>query len=193
MIFQPSDAQWAIFASRTLKCARSGSAERLQYALAGPRRSGVGFEAFLVLGCSRQDPQQIGEQREVFMLDEKLLGELVESMTQMGGIARAERKPLREFHGNAEIVKKLRRQWFESAGVRRCPARRFGRLRNRERGIRERSGPPKALLTAIKNEPKNVLYKPTDSLFDVRDLTRSKRGIIKEFLLREAVADYNLS
>jgi len=32
-----------------------------------------------------------------------------------------------------------------------------GTLRNWEQGIREPSGPAKALLTAIKNDPKNVL------------------------------------
>jgi putative transcriptional regulator len=41
-------------------------------------------------------------------LNKKLFGELIESMTQMGGIVRGERKPSREFHVDSEMVKKLR-------------------------------------------------------------------------------------
>src|ERR1700676_43283 len=65
--------------SRESICARSGPAERLQHALAGLRCSGVGFEAFLLLVWSRQNLQQVGEQREVLMLDGGLDG-LLQSM-----------------------------------------------------------------------------------------------------------------
>jgi putative transcriptional regulator len=39
-------------------------------------------------------------------VNKKLLGELVESMTQMGAIVRGERKPSREFHVDSETSAK---------------------------------------------------------------------------------------
>jgi putative transcriptional regulator len=91
-------------------------------------------------------------------VNKKLFGELVESMTQTGGIVRGERKLSREFHVDSRMVKKPRAasglsqpKFAALLGVY------VGTLRNWEQGIREPSGPAKALLTAIKNDPKNVL------------------------------------
>jgi putative transcriptional regulator len=41
-------------------------------------------------------------------VNNKLFGERVESMMQMGQIVGGERKPSREFHVNSQMVKKLR-------------------------------------------------------------------------------------
>jgi putative transcriptional regulator len=91
-------------------------------------------------------------------VNKRLFGELVESMTQMSEIVRGERKPSREFHVDSEMIKKLR----AASGLSQPKFAALlhvdvGTLRNWEQGIREPSGPAKALLTAIKNDPKNVL------------------------------------
>jgi putative transcriptional regulator len=77
-------------------------------------------------------------------------------MAQIGQIVRVKRSPSREFHVNSEMVKKLP----PASGLSQP---RFaallpvdvGTLRNWEQGLREPSGPAKALPTEIKNDPKN--------------------------------------
>lgn len=84
--------------------------------------------------------------------------ELLESVQQMDEIVKGERAPSREFHVDAIQVKKIRKatgltqvKFAQRIGIE------IGTLRNWEQGRREPTGPAKALLTAIKNDPKNVL------------------------------------
>jgi putative transcriptional regulator len=79
-------------------------------------------------------------------------------MAQIGQIVRGKRSPSREFHVDSEMVKKLRAASGLSqpkfAALLRVDV---GTLRNWEQGLREHSGPAKALPTAIKNDPKKPL------------------------------------
>lgn len=91
-------------------------------------------------------------------MDKNLFAQLVESMEQMGEIARGERAPSREFTIDAVAVKQVRaatglsqKQFAEIIDVQ------IGTLRNWEQGRREPTGPAKALLKAIKNDPEHVL------------------------------------
>lgn len=84
--------------------------------------------------------------------------ELLESVQQMDEIVKGERSPSREFHVDAIQVKEIRK----ATGLTQVLfAQRIGieiaTLRNWEQGRREPTGPAKALLTAIKNDPKHVL------------------------------------
>ena len=91
-------------------------------------------------------------------MKKKLFAELVESMTQMNEIVRGERAPSREFHIDAVSIKQIRAKVGLSqpkfAALLHVDV---GTLRNWEQGRREPTGPAKALLTAIKNDPANVL------------------------------------
>lgn len=84
--------------------------------------------------------------------------ELLESVQQMDEIVEDKRAPSRKFHVDAIQVKEIR----EATGLTQVQfAQRIGievaTLRNWEQGRREPTGPAKALLTAIKNDPKHVL------------------------------------
>ncbi len=84
--------------------------------------------------------------------------DLLGSVQQMDDIVKGERAPSREFHVDAIQVKEIR----EATGLTQVQfAQRIGievaTLRNWEQGRREPTGPAKALLTAIKNDPKHVL------------------------------------
>lgn len=91
-------------------------------------------------------------------MNKKLFSRLVASMVEMNEIERGNRKPSRVFVVNAVSVKKLRADIGLSqpkfAALLRVDV---GTLRNWEQGIREPTGPAKALLTAIRNDPDNVL------------------------------------
>lgn len=85
-------------------------------------------------------------------------GELLESVQQMDEVVKGERAPSREFHVDAIQVKVIRKatgltqvQFAQRIGIE------VATLRNWEQGRREPTGPAKALLTAIKNDPKHVL------------------------------------
>lgn len=84
--------------------------------------------------------------------------DLLESVQQMDEIVKGERAPSREFHIDAIQVKKIR---IATGLTQLLFAQRIGiqiaTLRNCEQGRREPTGPAKALLTAIKNDPKHVL------------------------------------
>lgn len=84
--------------------------------------------------------------------------ELLESVQQMDEIVKDKRAPSREFHVDAIQVKEIRKatgltqvQFAQRIGIE------VATLRNWEQGRREPTGPAKALLTAIKNDPKHVL------------------------------------
>jgi putative transcriptional regulator len=91
-------------------------------------------------------------------MNKKLFAQLVESVTQMDEIVRGERAPSREFHVDALSIKALR----DMVGLSQPKFAALlhvdvGTLRNWEQGRREPTGPAKALLTAIRRDPKNVL------------------------------------
>jgi putative transcriptional regulator len=83
---------------------------------------------------------------------------LVKGLTEAGEIIRGERAPARETVVDATMVKDIRKKTGLSQ-------RKFAlllsiepsTLQNWEQGRREPQGPAKALLRAIKKDPKNVL------------------------------------
>ncbi|NZA28362.1 transcriptional regulator [Luteimonas sp. SJ-92] len=91
-------------------------------------------------------------------MDRKLFAELVESMTEMGEIARGERAPTREFHVDPTDVKRIRAMTrLSQAKFARLIAVEVGTLRNWEQGRREPTGPAKALLRVIEREPEAAI------------------------------------
>ena len=91
-------------------------------------------------------------------MDNNLFDRLVESMTQMNEILDGERMPSREFIVDPMQVKDIRKatgltqdKFCKLIDVK------LGTLRNWEQGRREPTGPAKALLRAIKNDPEHVL------------------------------------
>jgi putative transcriptional regulator len=79
-------------------------------------------------------------------------------MEQMSEIVRGERSPSREFFIDPEQIKALREQFnLSQAKFARMLDIDIGTLRNWEQGRREPSGPARALLRAIKKDPRNVL------------------------------------
>ena len=91
-------------------------------------------------------------------MDKEIFDRLVESMTQMNEIIDGERAPSREYVIDSVHVKEIR----NATGLTQdkfCKLIdvKMGTLRNWEQGRREPTGPAKALLRAIKNDPKHVL------------------------------------
>lgn len=83
--------------------------------------------------------------------------ELLESVQQMGEITRGERAPSREFHADAVGVKEVR----AATGLSQSKFARLidvpvTTLQNWEQGRREPTGPAKALLRALRNDPESV-------------------------------------
>lgn len=88
----------------------------------------------------------------------KFFDELMESVQQMGEIVRGERQPSREFHVDALQVKEIRKATgLTQAKFAALIDVHLGTLRNWEQGRRDPTGPAKALLKAIHNDPVNVL------------------------------------
>jgi len=91
-------------------------------------------------------------------VNKKLFAELVESMTQMNEIVRGERAPSREFHVDPIAIKALRSKIVLSQPKFAALLHvNVGTLRNWEQGLREPTGPAKALLKAISRDPTHVL------------------------------------
>ena len=91
-------------------------------------------------------------------MDKKLFKRLVESMEQMDEIVRGVRTPSREFYVDAAQVKEIRAlTGLSQPQFARLLHVDVGTLRNWEQGRREPTGPAKALLQAIKTDPKAVL------------------------------------
>ena len=91
-------------------------------------------------------------------MNKKLFERLVESMQQHEEIRRGERAPSRELYVDASAVKAIR----AATGLSQSKFARLldvdvGTLRNWEQGRREPTGPARALLRAIKADPKAVL------------------------------------
>ena len=86
------------------------------------------------------------------------VNKLLESVRQADEILRGIRTPSREFHVDATSVKELRAKLeLSQAKFAALMSVDLGTLRNWEQGRREPTGPAKALLRAIRNDPKNVL------------------------------------
>lgn len=91
-------------------------------------------------------------------MNKKLFADLVESVTQMGEIARGERAPSREFRVDAVAIKALRTETgLSQPRFAALMHVNVGTLRNWEQGLREPTGPAKALLKAIEKDPDHVL------------------------------------
>ncbi len=91
-------------------------------------------------------------------MDKKLFSELLESVQQADEIVRDERAPSREFHIDALQVRQIR----ETTGLSQARFARLihvskGTLTNWEQGRRSPSGPARALLQALRNDPENVV------------------------------------
>jgi putative transcriptional regulator len=91
-------------------------------------------------------------------MNKRLFERLVESMEQHNEIARGKRAPSREFNIDAVAVKQIRAMTeLSQPKFAKLLDVDVGTLRNWEQGRREPTGPAKALLRAIKNDPKAVL------------------------------------
>jgi DNA-binding transcriptional regulator YiaG len=91
-------------------------------------------------------------------MDKKLFHKLVESIGQMNDIVQGVRKPSRSFECDPNSIQAIRKTTGLSqpkfAAILSVDV---ATLRNWEQGRREPTGPAKALLRAIRNDPKNVL------------------------------------
>ncbi|NBA93874.1 NadS family protein [Pseudomonas sp. R5(2019)] len=88
----------------------------------------------------------------------KFFEELMESVQQMDEIVRGEREPSREFTIDALQVKEIRKATgLSQAKFAAIIDVQLATLRNWEQGRRQPTGPAKALLKAIHNDPEHVL------------------------------------
>ena len=88
----------------------------------------------------------------------RLFDELMESVQEMNEVLRGEREPSREFHVDAMQVKEIRKATgLTQAKFAALIDVQLGTLRNWEQGRRDPTGPAKALLKAIHNDPMHVL------------------------------------
>jgi putative transcriptional regulator len=84
--------------------------------------------------------------------------ELLKSVKQAGEIARGERKPSRTFKVDSATIKGLRnRTKLSQPDFAALLGVEVSTLRNWEQGRREPTGPAKALLRAIRNDPERVI------------------------------------
>jgi putative transcriptional regulator len=91
-------------------------------------------------------------------MKKQLFERLVASMEQHGAIIRGEREPARRFRVDAVAVKQIRAiTQLSQPKFARILDVDVGTLRNWEQGRREPTGPAKALLRAIRNNPEAVL------------------------------------
>lgn len=91
-------------------------------------------------------------------MDKKLFERLVESMKQHGEISRGKRAPSRKFQVDSSTVREIRLATkLSQARFAELIKVDVGTLRNWEQGRREPTGPAKALLRAIQNNPRAVL------------------------------------
>jgi putative transcriptional regulator len=91
-------------------------------------------------------------------MEKKLFADLVESMQQHNEIVAGTRKPARVTKVDAQSIKVLRaKAGLTQAKFAALIQVDLSTLRNWEQGRREPTGPAKALIRAIANDPKNVL------------------------------------
>jgi putative transcriptional regulator len=92
------------------------------------------------------------------VMDKRLFAELKKSVSEMDEIVRGEREPSRELIVDAVRVKQIRAATgLSQAKFARLIDVQVTTLRNWEQGRREPTGPAKALLRAIQNDPRHVL------------------------------------
>lgn len=91
-------------------------------------------------------------------MKKNLFNKLLASVEQMGDITRGERAPSREFTIGPDDIKALRaRIGLSQPKFATLMQVEVSTLRNWEQGRRAPTGPAKALLKAIKNDPEHVL------------------------------------
>jgi putative transcriptional regulator len=91
-------------------------------------------------------------------MDRKLFARLAESVQQMDEIVRGERAAARETAIDAVGIKQIRlSHGLSQQKFAKVLDVDVGTLRNWEQGRREPTGPARALLRAIKNDPKHVM------------------------------------
>lgn len=91
-------------------------------------------------------------------MEQKLFSRLLESVEQMDEIVRGERQPSREFIIDALQVKAIRQTTgLSQAKFAAMIDVQVATLRNWEQGRRDPTGPAKALLRAIHNDPAHVI------------------------------------
>ena len=91
-------------------------------------------------------------------MDNQLFEELLESVTEAGQILAGRRKPSRVFVMDAVDVRRIRQSLNLSQSQFAALIHvNVKTLRNWEQGVRAPGGAAAALLTAIRNDPKNVI------------------------------------
>ncbi|EJS1673087.1 DNA-binding transcriptional regulator [Salmonella enterica] len=91
-------------------------------------------------------------------MDKVLFERLTQSMSQMNEIIEGTRKPSRTFHIDAMKIKEIRQaSGLSQSKFAELISVNVDTLRNWEQGRRSPTGPAKALLHAIANDPRNVI------------------------------------
>ncbi|EMB9687438.1 helix-turn-helix domain-containing protein [Salmonella enterica] len=91
-------------------------------------------------------------------MDKVLFERLTQSMSQMNEIIEGIREPSRTFHIDAMKVKEIRQaSGLSQSKFAELISVNVDTLRNWEQGRRSPTGPAKALLRAIANDPRNVI------------------------------------
>ncbi|AHW11875.1 DNA-binding transcriptional regulator [Salmonella enterica] len=91
-------------------------------------------------------------------MDKVLFERLTQSMSQMNEIIEGTRKPSRTFHIDAMKIKEIRQaSGLSQSKFAELISVNVDTLRNWEQGRRSPTGPAKALLRAIANDPRNVI------------------------------------
>ncbi|EID4755098.1 DNA-binding transcriptional regulator [Salmonella enterica] len=91
-------------------------------------------------------------------MDKVLFERLTQSMSQMNEIIEGTRKPSRTFHIDAMKIKEIRQaSGLSQSKFAELISVNVDTLRNWEQGRRSPTGPAKALLRAIANDPRSVI------------------------------------
>ncbi|EJK0723932.1 DNA-binding transcriptional regulator [Salmonella enterica] len=91
-------------------------------------------------------------------MDKVLFERLTQSMSQMNEIIEGTREPSRTFHIDAMNIKEIRQaSGLSQSKFAELISVNVDTLRNWEQGRRSPTGPAKALLRAIANDPRNVI------------------------------------
>ncbi|EEI7844329.1 helix-turn-helix domain-containing protein [Salmonella enterica] len=91
-------------------------------------------------------------------MDKVLFERLTQSMSQMNEIIEGTREPFRTFHIDAMKIKEIRQaSGLSQSKFAELISVNVDTLRNWEQGRRSPTGPAKALLRAIANDPRNVI------------------------------------
>lgn len=91
-------------------------------------------------------------------MDKKLFARLMKSVEQAEEIRRGERAPSREKHVDSDAVRAVRTATgLSQAQFARLIDVNVGTLRNWEQGLRQPTGPARALIKALKAKPAEVI------------------------------------